>query len=102
MIDEDHAIFNGRKACLAASRLRTRIGIELHDETPAPRAPLLRGGRQIGRTMSSLYSPALQRAIALATVEVPAVEPGTELTGSGRIARVTTLPFLPVPDPIRG
>ena len=100
LIDEGHAIFNGRAAFLAAPRARTRVGVELDDETPAAHAPLVRDGRKIGETMGSLYSPALQRAIALAVVETPAAEPGTELTISGRSARVAALPFLPVPDPI--
>jgi aminomethyltransferase len=100
LIDEDHAIFNGRAACLAAPRLRTRVGIELDDETPVPNALLLCGGRQVGQTMSSLYSPALGRAIALAIVDATAAELGEELTISGRSARVAALPFLPIPDQI--
>jgi glycine cleavage system aminomethyltransferase T len=62
--------------------------------------PLMRGSSRAGQTMSSRYSPALQRAIALAIVDVSAAEPGTELTLSGSSARVAALPFLPVPDPI--
>jgi aminomethyltransferase len=100
LIDEDHAIFNGRAACLSAPRIRTRVGIELDDETPMADMPLMRGSSRAGQTMSSRYSPALQRAIALAIVDVSAAEPGTELTLSGSSARVAALPFLPVPDPI--
>lgn len=100
LVDADHEPFNGRSVCLAAPRTHTRVGIVLDDENPAPNAPLLRQGRRVGETMGSLYSPALQRAIALAIVDVSAAEPGTELTTSGRSARVAALPFLPNPDPI--
>ena len=100
LIEEDHAIFNGGAACLAGSRQRTRMGIELDDETPAGHAPLLRDGQQVGQILSSLYSPALRRTIALAVVDVSACEPGTTLTTCGKSARVVALPFLPSPDPI--
>lgn len=100
LIDADHELFNGRTACLAAPHGRTRVEIELDDENPAPNTPLLRGGQHVGETMGSLYSPALQRAIALAIVDVSVAEPGTTLTISGRSVRVAALPFLPTPDPL--
>jgi aminomethyltransferase len=97
LIEDDHALFNGRTAFLAAPRTKTRVGIELDGDTPFPRADLMRNGRVIGRTMSSLYSPTLRRAIALAIVDNAAAAPGTELSGG---ARVVGLPFLPASDPI--
>jgi aminomethyltransferase len=100
LVEEDHMIFNGRAVDLAPPRRQTRVGIELDGEIPAEHIQLFRGGQRVGQTMSSLYSPALQRAIALATVDVSVAEPGTEMTGFGRIARVAALPFLPVPDQI--
>lgn len=94
LIDADHTVFNGRAAWLAAPRGQTRVGIELDGETPAPHAKLKPGGR----TLHSLYSPALQRAIALAVVDTALAKPGTALTlADGAVARVCELPFLPAP-----
>ena len=74
LIDEDHAIFNGRAACLAAPRhanaRRHRTGWR---NARAAQSPLHARPAASGETMSSLYSPALQRAIALAAVDVSAV-----------------------------
>jgi aminomethyltransferase len=100
LIDAAHTIHNGRDAALAQPRMRTRVGIEFDDDIPAPRAAVMRGTRAVGNILSSLYSPALQRAIALAIVDNEAATPGTELIVLGRSARVAALPFLPVPDPI--
>ena len=100
LIDSDHAIFNGRKAFLLSSKTKTRVGIEFDVETPAPHAPLTREGRIVGHTLSSLYSPALRRAIALAVVENAVAGPGTELAANGGTARVCASPFLPLPDSI--
>jgi|HubBroStandDraft_5_1064220.scaffolds.fasta_scaffold15361_3 aminomethyltransferase len=100
LIDESHAIFNGRATCLAAPRTKTRVGIELDGDAPMPHAPLTLSGSQVGRTLHSLYSPALRRAIALAIVDKAAAAPGTMLTCGGMSARVVALPFLSVPDPI--
>lgn len=102
LIDADHAIFNGRAAYLRASRAQTRVGIELDDEVSAPHAALRYGGRMAGRTLNSLYSPALRRAIALAVVDGSVASPGTELSlgGGDSTARVCALPFLPIPAPI--
>jgi aminomethyltransferase len=100
LIDESHALFNGRAACLAAPRKKTRVGIELDGDTAMPHAPLMRGGAEVGRTLHALNSPALRRAIALAVVDNDAATPGTLLTCGGTSARVVALPFLPVPDSI--
>jgi aminomethyltransferase len=94
LIDDDHTGFNGRFAFLAAPRGRTRVGIEFDGETPAPHTALKQGGR----TLHSLYSPALQRAIALAVVDTALAKPGTALTlADGTSARVCELPFLQSP-----
>lgn len=94
LIDTEHTSFNGRAATLAAPRGKARVGIEFDDETPRPHAPL----KGCGRTLSSLYSPALKRAIALAIVDKTQATPGTEIDGG----RVAALPFLAVPDQIAG
>lgn len=95
LVDESHAIFNGRAACRAAPRTKTRVGIEFDGDAPMPHAPLMRGGVEAGRTLHSLYSPALRRAIALAFVDNAAAAPGTVLTCAGVNGRVSELPFLP-------
>ena len=59
--------------------------------SPRPHAPI-----KAGRTLSSLYSPALKRAIALAIVAPSHATPGMEVEGG----RVAALPFLTVPDQI--
>jgi len=100
LIDDDHKVFNGRPALQGIRKTKTRVGIEFDGETPMPHAPLLRGTKMIGQTWSSLYSPSLRGAIALAQVSLDAAAPGTELVCSGQNTRVCALPFLAVPDSI--
>jgi aminomethyltransferase len=83
LIDTEHTGYNGRAAALAAPRARTLVGLELDGETPLPRG---------GQVLASLYSPALQRAIALAIVQRDAAPPPG--------ARIVALPFLPIPAEI--
>ncbi|HWA30736.1 MAG TPA: glycine cleavage T C-terminal barrel domain-containing protein [Rhizomicrobium sp.] len=107
LIDESHAIFNGRVAWLAArsSEKRTMVGIEIDSETPASFTPLLHAGSIAGHTLTSIRSPVLRRAIALAQVEKFLSAPGTEfslvlplspenLLTRSVAARVVSLPFL--------
>lgn len=78
---------------------RVLAGIELDGDEPAPFAPVFVGGEEMGRTLRSLYSPALKCAIALAQLNPACAAPGATVTvkrlesslGSGR---VVTLPFL--------
>ena len=109
LIEITHQHFNGRSAYLAAHETRMLIGLEIDAARPAPHTPVMQNGKTIGHTLSSHYSPALRRAIALAIVEESAATPGTEfsLTLSptidtpefqGATARAVQLPFLPVPD----
>ncbi len=100
LIDENHKLFNGRAALQGIQKTKTRVGLEFDGETPMPHAPLLRGADTVGRTWSSLYSPSLRSAIALAQVNLDAALPDTELVCGGQTARVCALPFLAVPDPI--
>lgn len=109
LIETTHPSFNGRTAYLAARETRTLIGLEIDSECAAPHTPVMQNGQKIGHTLSAYFSPALRRAIALAIVEESAAAPGTELSlmlsptldapeFRNAIARVVTLPFLPVPD----
>jgi aminomethyltransferase len=109
LIETTHPNFNGRTAFLAGHETRTLIGLEIDSERPAPHTPVMQNGQKTGHTLSSHYSPALRRAIALAIVEQAAAAPGTELSLTlsptidapefrNAIARVVKLPFLAVPD----
>ena len=113
LIDESHP-FNGRTAYLARSREARlqMVGLEIDSEEPAPFAHLMHNGVSVGSALSSCYSPALRRAIALAQVGPKFAEPGTKLnltlppsldTPQVKVvsAKVVTLPFLPAPDFVR-
>lgn len=79
------------------------VGIELESDTPAGFTPVSVEGREAGRTLRSVYSPSLRRAIALAELAPTAAMAGTLVRvgcADGRTAcagRVAALPFLPVP-----
>ena len=107
LVDETHTGFNGRAGFLKAQAKQTKIviGIDIDSDTPAPHVQLFQKGALAGRVLSSLYSPALRRAIALAEVDKKAAVPGTEFTLSlppdahhpepRRVtARAVSLPFL--------
>ena len=111
LIDEAHKGFNGQKALLAAKPSRKLVGLEIASEEAAPFTPLMLNEKAVGHTLRSLYSPALKRAIALATIDAAAAVPGTmlSLTLPATMARpelrkvsarVTRLPFLPAPASI--
>jgi aminomethyltransferase len=97
-VDEDRGCFNGAAALRNAVRSKTCVGIEFDGETPAQHAPLRRNGQLVGQTRTSLHSPALRRAIALASVDKATAEPGQMLSCRDQVVRVCSLPFLPVPD----
>jgi glycine cleavage system T protein (aminomethyltransferase) len=107
LIDEAHAIFNGRAAWLSArsSEKWTMVGIEIESEKPASFAPLVHAGTVVGHTLTSVCSPVLRRAIALARVEKSLAAAGTEFSltlplSPGNLltrsvaARAVSLPFV--------
>ena len=109
LIDEKHLGFNGHGAWLSSrdSGASVLVGIEIDSEIPAPFTPLSVTGRVVGHTLSSVHSPVLRRAIALAQIEKSLARPGTvfslqlPLTLESQIirtaaARLTSLPF-PMP-----
>ncbi|MGA7713783.1 MAG: glycine cleavage T C-terminal barrel domain-containing protein [Rhizomicrobium sp.] len=98
-VEQDHD-FNGRAGFLAAGADKILVGVLLESDIPAPRRPLTRNGRCVGRTLSSLFSPALGRAIALAVLETDASAPGTVLQMAGSTGQAAALPFLPIPVPM--
>ncbi len=110
LVDSAHERFNGRKAFLASNSISKLVGIEIESDKPAPFTPLSFGKEPVGHTLRSAYSPALRRAIALASVDVAAAQAGTALSlllppGFAApvlhkaAARVASLPFLPIPLP---
>ena len=99
LVDRDH-IFNGRAGYLAAGPGKVLTGILFDSETPAPHTVLTRGSLAVGRTLGSLLSPALRRAVALAFVDCDAAASGTALTAGTVTCRTTALPFLPTPAPL--
>lgn len=110
LIDEAHHGFNGRRAFLAAKPSRKLVGLEIDADEPAPFTPVMANDKVVGHTLRSAYSPALKRAIALATVDEAAtvaiplsvtLPPGMakpELRKA--FARAVTLPFLEKPASI--
>jgi aminomethyltransferase len=82
LIGETHLVFNGRDAWLGArnSVKCAFVGIEIDAEVPAPFIPFYRSGAVAGHTLTSVHSPTLRRAIALAMVEKSFAAPGTEFS----------------------
>jgi aminomethyltransferase len=78
------------------------IGVEWDGVEPASCAPLFSNGTEVGRTLRSAYSPALQRVIALANVRSDYAALGMSLSlgqpgqidSQIRAARIVSLPFL--------
>ena len=78
---------------------RSLLGIKLRSGQPAkPGAKLFRNDSEVGQITSSVFSPRLEAAIALAYVRRGSQQPGTELEvelESGRCkGEVSALPFL--------
>ena len=111
LIDDAHHGFNGRRAFLAAKPSRKLVGLEIDSDEPAPFTPVMLGDKIVGHTLRSVYSPALKRAIALATVDDAAAVAATLLSLTlppdmakpelrKAVARATGLPFLEKPASI--
>ncbi|MBI1328287.1 MAG: hypothetical protein GC166_00130 [Alphaproteobacteria bacterium] len=113
LIDDAKLDFNGRTGWISSRSIqrRTLIGLELESDIPAPHAPLFRDGQLVGHTMTSVYSPGLRRAIALALVDLDHSAVATKLTVSlppsmeapvprDAAAWIGDLPFLNSPVPI--
>ena len=107
LVDERHAGFNGHNPWIAArgSERLALVGVEIDAELPASFAPLRLSGRVIGQTLTSVRSPVLRRAIALAQIEKSLAESKHEFllqlpqsldspTVATVAARVTSLPFV--------
>lgn len=107
LIEGQHTTFNGRNAWLTArsSEKISLVGIEIDSEMPPSFTPLSRSGTIVGHTLTSVFSPVLRRAIALAQVETSLVLPGTEFSlrlpmsvesqaVQSVAARVVSLPFV--------
>jgi folate-binding protein YgfZ len=74
---------------------RKLVGLAIEGAAVPPAGAAVRAGeREIGRVTSAVFSPALQRPIALAYVHRDFVEPGTRVKIDGADAAVTALPFV--------
>lgn len=78
---------------------RAVVGLKFTGDSPAPAgAKLFHDGKEVGHVTSSVVSPRLGSAIALAYVRRGSQEPGTalevEMEGKRCRAEVVTLPFL--------
>ena len=78
--------------------LRQRVGMELDGKRIAREgAPVLLGGKEVGRVSSGTFAPTLGKAVAMAYVEPVHTQPGTSLEVDIRskpeTARVVALPF---------
>jgi aminomethyltransferase len=98
-VEQNHD-FNGRAGSLAAGADKILVGILVESDIPAPHMAVARNGRCVGRTLGSLFSPALGRAIALAALDVDTSMPGTVLQIAGFTGLCAALPFLPNPAPM--
>jgi glycine cleavage system aminomethyltransferase T len=89
------------------------VGIAIDSEIPASFSSLSLSGRSVGKTLTSVYSPLLRRAIALAQVEKSVAAIGTKFSvplplsldrsdNRGVSAHVTTLPFVTLPESEKG
>jgi len=97
LVDRKH-VFNGRAGVLAAGPDASLAGVLLDSEKPSPDTVLTHQGRVVGRTLSSLFSPALHCAIAFAVFS--GAWPASEVMAGSTHARPAGLPFLPIPAPI--
>ena len=79
---------------------RKLMGLTLPGDKPlAEKTKLFRGTDEVGQTVSSVFSPRLKKAIALAYLRRGSWDAGTELTidASGGIAEAHALPFCTSP-----
>ncbi|HSM96429.1 MAG TPA: glycine cleavage T C-terminal barrel domain-containing protein [Rhizomicrobium sp.] len=113
LIDEAHAGFNGYRAWLAArgSEKSSLVAVEIDSEAPASFTPLCLFGKVIGHTLTSVHSPVLRRAIALARIDKAHAAPGTVLSLQSPLslasqsvhsvaARVASFPFVKPTAPL--
>lgn len=111
LIDEQHVAFNGRARWLAHRVAETRalVGIEIDTEIPVPFATMMCGGKVSGHTLTSVRSPFLRRAIALAQVDQALATPDANFSLALPLsvdrtehkfvaARIVKLPFVTPPD----
>jgi aminomethyltransferase len=97
----DKGDFIGREALLRRQQdtsLPKRVGLELEGKRLAREgAPVLAGGKEVGRVTSGTFAPTLGKAIAMAYVEGTLTAPGTvcavDVRGKPEPARVAALPF---------
>jgi len=97
LVDRSH-VFNGRAGVLAAGADASLAGVLIDGETPLADTVLTLEGRQVGRTLSSRYSPALKGAVAFAVLTDP--RPAGAMMAGATPCRPVALPFLAIPAPM--
>ena len=76
---------------------RKLVGLVFADgAAPGRGATVQSESRGVGKVTSAVWSPALQRPIALAYVQRDFIAPGTSVSVDGASAEVSALPFVPV------
>jgi folate-binding protein YgfZ len=73
---------------------RRFVGLVLgNSELPEPKSVIRKGGRDVGYVTTSLFSPRLNKPIALGFVSRSAYAPGSEVEVGAQTARIVDLPF---------
>jgi folate-binding protein YgfZ len=73
---------------------RRFVGLILgNSELPQPKSVIRKGGRDVGYVTTSLFSPKLNKPIALGFVSRGAYAPGSEVEVGAQTARIVDLPF---------
>jgi folate-binding protein YgfZ len=73
---------------------RRFVGLVLSgNDLPELRSPIRRGGKEMGYVTTTLFSPGLNKPIALGFVSRAAAAPGTEVEVGKQVATVVDLPF---------
>jgi glycine cleavage system aminomethyltransferase T len=62
-------------------------------QLPEIKSPVRKGGREVGMITTALFSPALNRPIALGFVNRSAYAPGSEIEVGAGTATIVDLPF---------
>jgi aminomethyltransferase len=72
---------------------RRFVGLRISGNVPEMKSPIRKGGRDVGYTTTTVFSPALNQPIALGFVSRSAYAPGTEVEVGTGTATIVDLPF---------
>jgi folate-binding protein YgfZ len=75
---------------------RRFVGLTISgNDIPEMKSPIRKGGREVGYVTTALFSPALNKPIALGFVSRAAYAPGSEVEIGTSLATIVDLPFTP-------